>query len=126
LIYVLDSSAVLAAYLREPGSDKVRDTTEARLISAVNFAEVEAKLIERGLSHDSIRMLESLLPCQTIAFDHTQASLTAKLRPLTKHQGLSLGDRACLALAIQQKATALTADRAWAEIDVGVRVEIVR
>jgi ribonuclease VapC len=126
LIYILDSSAVIAAYNREPGGDKVRSADGQRMMSAVNFSEVEAKLLERGLSREAIAQLESLLPCEIIDFDRTQASLTAKLRPLTKHRGLSLGDRACLALAIQQKATVLTADRVWAEIDVGVKVEVVR
>jgi ribonuclease VapC len=126
LIYILDSSAVIAAYNREPGGDKVRSADGQRMMSAVNFSEVEAKLLERGLSREAIAQLESLLPCEIINFDRTQASLTAKLRPLTKHRGLSLGDRACLALAIQQKATVLTADRVWAEIDVGVKVEVVR
>jgi ribonuclease VapC len=126
LIYILDSSAVLAAYNREPGGDKVRSADGQRMMSAVNFSEVEAKLLERGLSREAIAQLEKLLPCEIIDFDRTQASLTAKLRPHTKHKGLSLGDRACLALAIQQKATVLTADRVWAEIDVGVRVEVVR
>jgi ribonuclease VapC len=117
---------VIAAYNREPGGDKVRSADGQRMMSAVNFSEVEAKLLERGLSREAIAQLESLLPCEIINFDRTQASLTAKLRPLTKHRGLSLGDRACLALAIQQKATVLTADRVWAEIDVGVKVEVVR
>jgi ribonuclease VapC len=122
LIYILDSSAVLAAYLREPGGDRVRNLTAKREISAVNFSEVEAKLLDYGMTHEAIAQLESLLPCETITFDRAQASLTAKLRPLTKHKGLSLGDRACLALAIQKGATVLTADRAWADFDVGVKI----
>jgi ribonuclease VapC len=126
LIYVLDSSAVLAAYLREPGGEVVRETTGERIISAVNFSEVETKLIERGISNEAIRQLESLLPCETIGFDRNQASQAAKLRLLTRGRGLSLGDRACLALALQRKATVLTADRAWAGLDVGIKIEVVR
>jgi ribonuclease VapC len=126
LIYVLDSSAVLAVYNRETGSDKVRGAQGRRLISAVNFSEIESKLIERGVSPEAIAQLENMLPCEVIAFDRVQASLTAKLRRLTKHKSLSLGDRACLALAIQQKATVLTADRAWMEINAGVKIEVVR
>jgi ribonuclease VapC len=126
LIYVVDSSAVLAAYFREPGGDLVRGTIAARILSAVNLSEVEAKLLERGLSQQVIAQLETLLPCETITFDRSQASLAAKLRPLTRSKGLSLGDRACLALAIQQRATVLTADRAWAELDVGIKIEVVR
>lgn len=126
MIYVLDSSAVLAVYNRETGSDNVRGAQGLRLISAVNFSEIESKLMERGVSPEAIAQLENMLPCEVIAFDRVQASLTAKLRLLTKHKGLSLGDRACLALAMQQKATVLTADRAWAEIDVGVKIEVVR
>jgi ribonuclease VapC len=126
MTYVLDSSAVLAAYLREPGGDKVRNTEVARVMSAVNFSEVEAKLLERGLPRGAIMLLESLLPCETITFDRNQASLAAKLRPITKRLGLSLGDRACLALAIQQKATVLTADKAWADLQLGLEIKIIR
>jgi ribonuclease VapC len=126
MTYVLDSSAVLAAYLREPGGDRVRNTEVARVMSAVNFSEVEAKLLERGLPRGAIMLLESLLPCETITFDRNQASLAAKLRPITKRLGLSLGDRACLALAIQQKATVLTADKAWADLQLGLEIEIIR
>jgi ribonuclease VapC len=126
MTYVLDSSAVLAAYLREPGGDRVRNTEVVRLMSAVNFSEVEAKLLERGLPRGAIMLLESLLPCETITFDRNQASLAAKLRPITKRLGLSLGDRACLALAIQQKATVLTADKAWADLQLGLEIEIIR
>lgn len=126
MIYILDSSAVLAAYNNETGGDKVRSTDGQRMMSAVNFSEVEAKLLERGMTHDVIRQLESYLPCEIIDFDRHQAGLTAKLRPHTKHRGLSLGDRACLALAIQQKATVLTADRVWAELELGLKIEVIR
>ncbi len=126
MIFVLDSSAILAAYNNEQGADKVRDATGQRLVGAVNFSEVEAKLLERGMSQEAILLLESYLPCDIIDFDRAQASLCAKLRQLTKRRGLSLGDRACLALAIRENATVLTADRAWAGLDIGVTVELIR
>ncbi len=126
MILVLDSSAILAAYNNEQGADKVRGAAGQRLVSAVNFSEVEAKLLERGMPQEAILLLESYLPCDIIDFDRALASLCAKLRQLTKRRGLSLGDRACLALAIRENATALTADRAWAELDIGMTVELIR
>jgi ribonuclease VapC len=126
LIWVLDSSAILASFLVEPGSEYIDSRVGTRFVSAVNLSEVATKLIERGISYDAFKTLGIVDAHTIIDFDLDQALLAAKLRPLTKRKGLSLGDRACLALAIQQVATVLTADRAWAEIDVGVKIEVVR
>jgi PIN domain nuclease of toxin-antitoxin system len=59
-------------------------------------------------------------------FDEETAILAGQLRAATAHRGLSLGDRACLALAIRENATAVTADRKWADLRVGCRIELIR
>jgi ribonuclease VapC len=116
----------LASFLVEPGADYIASRVGTRFVSAVNLAEVASKLIERGSSYEEFRALRIVEAYSVIDFDIDQALLCAKLRPLTKSKGLSLGDRACLALAIQQRATVLTADQAWAGLDVGVKIEVVR
>ncbi len=126
MIWVLDSSAILASFLVEPGADYIDSRMGTRLVSSVNLAEVATKFIERGSSYEEFRALKIVEAYTIIDFNIDQALVSAKLRPLTKNRGLSLGDRACLALAIQQGATVLTADRAWAGLDVGVKVEVVR
>ncbi len=126
MIWVLDSSAILASFLVEPGADYIDSRMGTRLVSSVNLAEVATKFIERGSSYEEFRALKIVEAYTIIDFNIDQALVSAKLRPLTKNRGLSLGDRACLALAIQQGATVLTADRAWAGLDVRVKVEVVR
>lgn len=123
--YVLDSSAVLALMFLEPGKDVVEKILDSSVIGRVNVTEVLTKLIERGSSlAEACENIEDLE--LTIAeLDESQSRKIAELRPLTKHFGLSLGDRACLALAIQENAVAVTADRNWAELDI-CRIEIIR
>jgi PIN domain nuclease of toxin-antitoxin system len=45
---------------------------------------------------------------------------------ITRPYGLSLGDRACLALAIRRKATVYTTDAAWKNLNLGIEVEVIR
>ena len=116
--YVLDASAVLAVLQNEPGREKVEAVLDGAIIGRSNYAEVLITLVNKGSSlDDAIAAIESL-ELITIEFDKDQAGKNAELRPITKHLGLSLGDRACLALAIQENATAVTADRNWLQLDV--------
>lgn len=124
--YVLDASAVLAVIQEEPGAERIEAHLETGCISAVNLAEVVSKLQDRGLGDKEIDELLDLLDLDTRPLDRKGAALVGKLRRATKAAGLSLGDRACLALAQSLGATALTMDRAWAELAIGVRVEVAR
>jgi len=126
LTWVLDSSAILADFLKEPGCEIVHASQGAHVVSAVNFAEVYSKLIERGLTVEEIEKLRAIEPFTVVEFDRPQAILNAQLRPVTKNLGLSLGDRACLALAIRENATVLTADRSWAELNLGIEIKVIR
>lgn len=126
MIWVLDSSAVLADFLKEPGYEIVRASSGKHMVSTVNIAEVYAKLFERGVSAEKVEELRAIEPFSVAEFDRSQAMLSAQLRRATMHKGLSLGDRACLALALQQKATVLTADKAWSELDLGLEIKVIR
>ncbi len=111
--YILDASAVLAVLQAEEGADKATMYFDSGAISTVNVAEVLTKLIEKG--NDPVKAVEvfDLLQLNVIEFDREHARKAAELRPLTKHLGLSLGDRSCLAVAIINDATSVTADRDW-------------
>ena len=110
----------------ELGCEIVQGISGTVMISAVNVAEVYAKLFERNVPADKIEQLRSIEPFSVVEFDRSQAMLSAQLRLATKHKGISLGDRACLALAIQQNAMVLTADRAWNGLDLGVEIKFIR
>ena len=123
---VLDASVVLAAILGEPGQEAVLALRETALVSAVNVAETRSRLADHGLDRAAIDASMALIDIRVVDFDAEQAALSADFRPATRPVGLSLGDRACLALARQKGAIALTADRAWAGVDVAVDIRVVR
>lgn len=123
---VLDSSAALAVLKREPGVDVVKAHVPGASMSAVNVAEVVGKLSASGMTEVEIRAAIATLGVEVVSFDEELAFATGMLGPLTKHSGLSLGDRACLALGRHLALPVLTADRTWAELDVGVEVQLIR
>lgn len=123
---VLDSSALLAMLFREPGAEAVNDRLHESRMSAVNFSEVAAKMVERGVPLEKAVEILSRQPVEVVPFDTEQAYIAASLRPVTKHLGLSLGDRACLAVGLKWEWPVLTADQLWAKADVGVKVEVIR
>lgn len=115
MTYVLDASALLALLKAEPGHERVAALMAGGdcVIGAVNWAETAAKLTESNQSASAIRATLAALSANVVPFDTPQATEAGLLRPATRHLGLSLGDRACLALARIRKATAITADRPW-------------
>ncbi len=115
--YVLDASAILALLQNENGKDTVEEVMDDAIVSRVNAAEVLTKLIENGLSLIEAKEALDTLDIAVVDYDENQALKTAELRPLSKHLGLSLGDRCCLALAILEDATAITADRVWKDFE---------
>ncbi len=123
---VLDASAVLAFFWSEPGSEVVAEVVGDSAISAVNLAEVYTKLVDRGIGEEAIRRMLADLPCRVAAFDEVQSLRVGELRRATRRIGLSIGDRACLSLAELENAAVLTADRAWAGLDSGVPVRLIR
>jgi ribonuclease VapC len=123
--YVIDSSAVIAYLNQETGFEKVHDLIAEAEISAVNLAEVLTKAVEAGHSIETAVTTVSLLRLDVVDYDSRQAQKAAEIRPSTRRLGLSLGDRSCLALAILSDAVAVTADRAWAGLDV-CPIELIR
>jgi PIN domain nuclease of toxin-antitoxin system len=123
---VIDASALLAMLQDEPGGDRVVAALPDAFISAVNISEVVAKLCDKGFQPDQARETLEMLSLNVVDFDMSQAVAAGGLRPSTRSLGLSLGDRACLALAASSGVTALTTDRAWARLEVGVLVDVIR
>jgi ribonuclease VapC len=131
---ILDASAMLALLQGEPGASAVVEAIEAgAAISTVNLSEVLAKLAERG------EHVRSTMAAIRQAVDRADGGLriepfteqdgieAADLRPRSKSQGLSFGDRACLALAARFEVPAVTADGDWADLpEVGVAVKLIR
>lgn len=129
---VLDASALLAHLNDEPGADVVGDAlVRGAAISAVNLAEVLTKLAEIGEEPGQVSETlwrRGLLgpKLEVVPLTADDAVLIANLHRKTKPHGLSLGDRACLALALRLDLPAVTADRTWSRVRVGVKVQTIR
>lgn len=123
---VLDASALLAAMFGESGAAAVQTRLGAACISAVNLSEVFAKLADRGVKAEDIAESLAALDLDVRPFDEAQAEHAGALRSLTRELGLSLGDRACLALAAALDRPALTTDKAWKAFDIGIEIELIR
>ena len=123
---VLDASALLAILRAEPGAERVEPYLEGARICAVNLSEVVAKLIEDGVPEAEIRRAIGRLELDVHAFDQQDAYIAGILRRSSRASELSFGDRACLALAQSLNAPAVTADRSWAQLDLGIAIEVIR
>jgi ribonuclease VapC len=124
--YVLDSAAVIAVLSLEPGFQRVAELLDKSVISSVNLAEIFTKLVQKAPAED-VRELLRPLELQVEDWSEDMAYRSAEFTPFNKSHGLSLGDRACLTLAKQLRATAVTSDRAWRRIpSLGVRIMIFR
>lgn len=123
---VLDASAVLALLDAETGADKVAAVLADAAIGTVNLGEVHSKLSERGQSGrqalaEILSVADAVLP-----FTEEHATITGSLRASTMHLGLSLGDRACLALGIALGVPVFTAERVWAQLQLPCAVRLIR
>jgi ribonuclease VapC len=129
---VLDASALLAVLHREKGAPVViRAIADGAAIGVVNLAEVLSRLAEDGKNpqHALTRLRETEGPRRALTiepFTTADCVAAARLRPTTKPQGLSLADRACLALAKRLGIPALTADRTWTDADTHAEVQLIR
>jgi ribonuclease VapC len=125
-VIALDASALLAFLLRERGHERVSQLLSEACISTVNFSEALGRFARAG--QDVLAIAERLLamPIEFVEFSTQQAMIAAALVPETHPQGFSFGDRACLALARERGIRAVTADKAWRCLRLGVEIEVIR
>ena len=123
---VFDSSALLAIAFNETGAERAVEALPDGILSAVNASEVVACLIDRGVPEASARNRLRDFDIPIRAFDETLAMAAGSLRTTTRQQGLSLGDRACLALARREHAPVITADRNWTRLVLDLEVQLIR
>ena len=123
---MLDASALLCLLQSEPGADRVAEALPHAVIGTVNFSEVVGKLVEAGLEEKEIDSFVDALQLKVVPFDQEQARLAGLLRVATRRLGLSLGDRACLALARLRDAVALTCEKSWMKVEAACVVELIR
>jgi PIN domain nuclease of toxin-antitoxin system len=124
--YVLDSAAVIALLRLESGYQRVAELLDKSVISSVNLAEIFNKLVQKA-SAEKVRELLRPLELQVEDWTEAMAYRSAEFTQFNKSHGLSVGDRACLTLAKQLRATAVTSDRTWRRLpSLGVRIMIFR
>ncbi len=124
---VLDASAILAVINAEPGAEKLTpELLQEAVCSTVNLAEVQAKLVTRGWPPDDA-WEDATSPIREAApFTEEQAKIAGSLVAVTRQLGLSLGDRACLALGLSLRAPIYTAEKVWSKLKLGSRVHVIR
>jgi PIN domain nuclease of toxin-antitoxin system len=123
---VLDTSALLAYLAGEQGGEIVAGLIGDAVVSAVNYSEAVGKLVERTGSLEVARRTLGVTEFDIAAFDRALAERTGALLAHTRKLGLSLGDRACLALAERENLPAVTADRVWRKLNIGVDIRLIR
>jgi PIN domain nuclease of toxin-antitoxin system len=124
---VLDASALLALLQYERGAEKLTDEIlENAVVSTVNLAEVQSKLVKKGQPADEA-WEDALSPVAAAEpFTSEQARIAGDLIAKTEKHGLSLGDRSCLALAIALQAPVYTTEQAWRNLKLGVPIHVIR
>jgi PIN domain nuclease of toxin-antitoxin system len=125
-VIVLDASALLAFLKQEPGWEKVKALLATATMSTLNLAEALSKLAEVGADIDALARTLVQSKLTFVEFSAAHALAAARLRPLTRSAGLSIGDRACLALGLDFGCSVLTTDASWQRVSVGVTVEMLR
>jgi ribonuclease VapC len=123
---VFDASALLALIRGEPGADIVASHLGRAAMSSVNVAEVYGRLLREAFRPEEFRRDIEAIDFKLHSFDAEQAFLAGRFEPATRPLGLSLGDRACLALALSLGVPALSGDRRWAGAKVGIEINLFR
>jgi ribonuclease VapC len=131
-VAVLDASSLLAVVFGEPGSDRVeRAISRGAVMSTINWAEALSRMTEDGEEiRSAVRRVQTLAAAlgslTVVPLEEGHAVEAARLRPLTKHLGLSLADRVCLAVGRLWRLPVLTTDRAWRSLHISVKIEVIR
>jgi PIN domain nuclease of toxin-antitoxin system len=124
---VLDASAILAIVFQERGAEKLTvEIMKDAVISTVNLAEVQSKLVKKGYDPEEAWEDATSLVSAAVRFTSEQAKIAGSLIAQTEKVGLSLGDRSCLALAIALKAPVYTTEQAWRELKLGIPIHVIR
>lgn len=123
---VLDASALLAYLQREPGFERVGAVLDHACISSVNWSEVLQKCARNGIDTVPVATYLTEIGLTVEIFTASQAKRAADLWSQTRALGLSLADRACLALAMEKSVPALTADKAWLDLELPIAIELIR
>ena len=124
---VLDASAILAVIHAERGAEKLTpEVLRDAVCSTVNLAEVQAKLVARGWSPDDAWEDATSPIREAVPFSGEQAKIAGSLVAITRQLGLSLGDRACLALGLSLRAPIYTAEKMWSKLKLGTRIHVIR
>jgi len=123
---VLDASALLAFLHEEPGGERVSSVLEGACVSAINWSEVLQKSLQRNVDIEGMQQEFLAVGVVFEPFTPGQAESAARLFARTRNHGLSLADRACLALALDKGLPVMTADRVWGRLDLGVEIEVIR
>ena len=124
---VLDASAVLAVLNQERGAEQLTpELLSGAVISSVNLAEVQSKLVGRGVDPDDAWEATLSIVGDIVPFRHEHARLAGDLVTQTRPLGLGLGDRACLALGLLLKGGVYTADASWNRLKIPARIHIIR
>ncbi len=123
---VVDASALLALLFDEPGAETVADViSSGATVSTVNLGEVATVLVRN--QRDANKILDSVVQQITVEpFTREDALAVATLYPWVSGKGLSLGDRACLALAQRLQAPAVTAEHVWGDLHLDIAVQVIR
>ena len=124
---IFDASAVIALLAKEKGFEVIKRHLKNAIISSINISEVYKYCIDKqNLTADECKNIMGISGIKIIDFDEKQALIAADIYPKNKEYGLSLGDRACIALAIEKKHPILTCDKIWEKINIDVKFIMVR
>lgn len=123
---VLDTSVIVAVIAQERGYENALPFLDRAIVSTVNLAEVAARFARHGMPQDSVETLIQSVHFAVKEFTQELSLITGMLIQKTRPLGLSLGDRACLALAISKNLPVLTADKAWKQLELPIEVKLLR
>ncbi len=123
---VVDASVILAMVRGELGWERTVEALPEAVISSVNAAEVFAKIVDWNLPRAEHLKVHAMLEPIIVPFHVDLAIRSGKLRGVTRAHGLSMADRACLALAQRLTLPVLTSDQVWSELALGIEVELIR
>jgi len=124
--FVLDASALLAYLHQETGWKQVQSVIAESCIGTVNWSEVSQKVAQKGMDVETVRTLLEELGLLILPFSVHQAELSARLWIESRRLGLSLADRACLALALDRNTPVMTADKVWGKLKLDTEVRLIR